>query len=195
MSLTTTSSWWSSSSKPTSNNSRGSSFNPAKSSSYISAMRRGVPSSPSRFGFSPILSIICSTACSMAGLSIRFTSVATLTSLPMRSARFGGSLRRLALRFYASAFRWILMAAEELHHPRHPDHGLHVVHPQHIGTLRDRERHRCRGTFQQVIRVQPQQVSDVVFPRGRHEDWKAQAPELRQATHQFDIPRRVLAEV
>src|SRR2546426_202601 len=176
MSLTTTSSWWSSSSKPTSNNSRGSSFNPAKSSSYISAMRRGVPSSPSRFGFSPILSIICSTACSMAGLSIRFTSVATLTSLPIRSASLGGSLRRLALRCYASAFRWILVAAKVLHHPRHPHHRLHVMYPQYVSTLGDRERHRRRGTFQQVIRMQSQQISDVVFPRRRHKDWKAQAP-------------------
>src|SRR2546422_5463839 len=176
MSFTITNSWWSSSSKPTSNNSRGSSLRPAKSSSYISAIRRGVPSSPSRLGFSPMASIICCTARSITVLSICFISVATLTSLPMRSASFGGRLRRLALRFYASAFRWILVAAEELHHPRHPDHGLHVVYPQHIGTLRDRERHRRRGTFQQVIRMQPQQISNVVLPRRRHEDWKAQAP-------------------
>src|SRR3990172_11824727 len=137
MSLTTTISWWSSSSNPTSSSALGSSVSPLNSSSYASAIRRGVSRSPSRSMSSPIAVIISRTACSMTGLS-------TLPDLLWRPHRPA--------------------AGEELHHPHHPHHRLHILHPQHVGPLRRGEGHRRRGSLEELLRMQVEQVGDVVLP-------------------------------
>src|SRR5436853_3424505 len=152
------------SSNPTVSKAIGSSPMPENNSSYMLAIRRGVPRSPSRSGSSPIARRIVSTACWMASLSTRRRATLPAGAPSPRALPFPTCLHLRRGPPPGLGFGDPVPGGEDgVRHARQPGHEPDVVGSHELCALREPVRHRGRRPFQQFVERQREQVSNVVL--------------------------------
>src|SRR5207302_11131103 len=154
----------------------GSSPMPENNSSYILAIRRGVPRRPSRSGSSPIARRIISTAFWMSSLSTPRRAALPAVAPSPRALPFPTCLhlRRgpppgLGL---GDPVPW---GENGVRHARQPGHKLDVVGSHELRALREPVHHRGRRPLQQFVERQPEQVANAVLARRGQIDRRPQA--------------------
>src|SRR2546422_4259961 len=189
MSFTTTISLCRSSSNPVARSADGSWWIPENSSSYISAIRLGVPTSPSRSGDSPMARRIISTAFWIASLSTPAPTLApTGTPRPAPSTlRFGMSLPLLLILEAIPTSGAAAGGEDRVHHADEPRHEPDVVGPDQVRALRQTVGDRGGRAFEELLDGQPEEVADVVLPGGRQVDRIAQAAKLPEPAEDLQI--------
>src|SRR2546429_767455 len=176
------------SSKPTVSRAIGSSPMPENNSSYILAIRRGVPRSPSRSGSSPIARRIVSTACWMASLSTPRRATLPAAAPSPRALPFPTCLHLRRRPPPGLGLGDPVPGGENgVRHARQPGHESNVVGSHELRALREPVRHRGRRPFQQFLERQPEQVSNVVLAGRGQVDRIPQAPKFPQPAEHFHI--------
>src|SRR5438105_7455615 len=152
------------SSNPTVSRAFGSSPMPENNSSYILAIRRGVPRSPSRSGSSPIARRIVSTAFWMASLSTPRRAALPAVAPSPRALPFPTCLHLRRRPPPGLGLGDPVPGGENgVRHARQPGHESNVVGSHELGALREPVRHRGRRPLEQFFERQPEQVSNVVL--------------------------------
>src|SRR5205807_6382430 len=166
----------------------GSSPMPENNSSYILAMRRGVPRSPSRSGSSPIARRIVSTAFWMASLSTprRATLPAVAPSPRALPCPTCLHLRRRPPTGLGLGDP-VPGGEDGVRHARQPGHEPDVVGSHELRALREPVRHRGRRPLQQFVERQPEQVANVVLARRGLIDRIPQAAKFSQPAEHLHI--------